>query len=43
MLCSSEKSAAGDLRFQQAVVENFWATLDFDNACVIVCAQTRTF
>ena len=29
ILCSSGKSAAGDLRFQQAVVENFWATLDF--------------
>ena len=29
--------------YQQAVVGIFWATLDFDKACVIVCARMRTF
>ena len=42
IFCSSVKSTAGDLRFQQAVVENFGATLDFDNACIMdVCADAH--
>ena len=36
------RSTAGELRVQQAVVENFGATLDFDNACIMdVCADAH--
>ena len=42
LFCGSVKSTAGELRFQQAVAENFGATLDFDNACIRdVCADAH--
>ena len=43
VLSGSEKSAAGDLCFQRAIVGIFWATMAFHIACVISFVWVHIF